>query len=1026
MNSGYITNFRSSLLCASLLSGCIFTAAPALAQDIDAAPGVEVDEEDEVIVVTGSRLRRDPNLGSPSPVVSINEDSFRGSADATETLRELPALSSSISSASSIDAGELDTVGSLTGTATLNLRALGSQRTLVLVNGRRHVAGVAETAVVDINSIPSSLIESVEVLTGGASAVYGADAVTGVVNFILDRDFQGVEIGAQAGISDKWDGDRIDAYVKAGQNFADGRGNLTLVGEYNRDSGLRFGDRARFRNDMIAADGPNPALRFQRGDLGADTPNFSNFYSLDNGYYPYGFSIPVPGSSRYNSIFSGGATPTSSEQALIDRAINSPTRLIAPQYQFQITSNGGVIIPGDFADPGTDLNGNGQSDCLESFTGYNGLLDYNGAYGLVGGCYVNTDNGLQIVDDGLIASNFNAFGGNGVIFDNNGYLVPKTERYGINLLADYEVNEAMTAFVEAKYVSQKTTFGTTQNSYYDLLTVAPDNPYIPAELQGVADAAGGLYITRDPTDLGPNIDTNVSETIRFVAGLEGDLSDSISYEVSVNYGRNKLTSTNNNNVLLDRFFAVIDVTSDEAGNPVCRSELDPTTRSPSTIFGIPSGEFGYLTFVPGQGQCKPANLFNGTQSISQEAVDFITTTTINTYTTEQLVYQGLISGDTDEFLMLPYDGIDFALGGEYRKETSTSVFDPLVRGILPVTTVDGNAGDFVGDLGFSQTSLATPPDQFLQNSGGSYDVYEVFGELGTTLIEDVPFFQELRLEAAGRFSHYSTVGTVWTYAVNGFWAPIEDIRFRGTYSRAVRAPNIAELFAPPQAAFFRPFDPCDQNEINRLQGIGYANIDNRIANCRSDGIPEGFSDPLSARFAGTIAGNPDLREETADTYTVGTVIQPSFIPRLAITVGLLQHQDRRCDQRARRSGRGSTIATTAHPSRTISVPRSPATVTRLRRSTWGSTHSRCRRSTSWASRPRASTLRFPTTSPWAIMISACPRRVRGSRSSISSTTPPIPPRWIRSWARSVVPNGRAAAPSATASGRSILPTRCNI
>lgn len=864
------TALKLGLLSATMFTGTMLTT-PAFAQESD---------DGDTIVVTGSRLQRDPNLGSPSPVTSIGEEDFRGGNDTTETLRTLPALTSSVSSASTLDAGELDSGGSV-GVATLNLRGLGAERTLVLVNGRRHVAGVAESGIVDVNSIPSSLIESVEVLTGGASAVYGADAVTGVVNFILQDDYEGIEIGAQIGMSEHADGDKYDLYGKFGHNFGDGRGNFTIVGEYTRDYGLRFGDRAQFRDGMIAADGPNPFLRFQKGDIGADTPNFADFYSLDNGYYPYGFRIPVPGSSQYDAIFSG-TTPTAAEQVLIDRAVNLPTRLIAPQYQFQITSNGGVIIPGNFSDPGADLDGNGVSDCLQSFSGYNGILDYSQAFGIVGGCWINTDNGVEIVDDGLIASNFNAFGGNGVIFDNNGYLIPEVSRYAINVLTHYDVGDSMRVYFEGKYVNQETTFGTTQNSYYDLLTVSADNPYIPASLQGVADSSGGLYITRDPTDLGPNIDTNESETWRFLIGLEGEVTSGIDFDVSANWGRYEMTEINNNNVLLDRFFAAIDVTTDVFGQPICRSELDPTVRSPSTIFGIPSGEFGYLTFVPGQGDCKPANLF-GTNSISQEAVDFITTTTIDRYATEQFVAQAIIAGDTDNFFQLPYDGIDFALGMEFREEKSRSMFDPLKRGILPVTTVDGNAGDFVGDLGFSQTSLATPPDEFLQNSGGSYNVFELFGEIGTTVLAGVPAFEELRFEFAGRYSDYSTVGGVFTYALNGIWSPIEDITFRGTYSRAVRAPNISELFAPPQAAFFRPFDPCDQTEIDRLQSIGYANIDNRIANCRADGIPEGFSDPLSARFAGTISGNPDLREETADTLTFGAVLQPRFLPGFAIS-----------------------------------------------------------------------------------------------------------------------------------------------
>ncbi|MGY6551281.1 MAG: TonB-dependent receptor domain-containing protein [Erythrobacter sp.] len=859
----------------------------ALAQDADVTSpdsifGGEPVEAADVITVTGSRLRRDSNLDSPSPIVSIDATALRGAQDVTDVLRTLPALTASVTSAQSVAPGELGSGGAI-GAATLNLRGMGAERTLVLVNGRRHVAGVAETSVVDINSIPASLIKSVEVLTGGASAVYGADAVTGVVNFILDRTFDGLEIGATGGISDRLDGGNVNSYIKWGKNFKDGRGNLTLVGEYTKDYGLRFGDRAQFRDGNIASNGPNPDLRFQRGDLGAGTPNFSNFFSLDNGFFPWGFVIPTPGSARFNSIFPAGVTPTAAEQALIDRALNAPTRKIGSQYQFNITSAGGIVVPADFADPFSDINGDGRSDCTSSFLGFNSLFDYRG-FGAVGGCWILTENGVKVVEDGLIASNFNSFGGDGVIFDNNGFLIPEIERFGFNILTDYDLGGGIKAVFEGKYYRQETTFGTKLNSFYDLLTVAPDNPFIPAPLRPISDAAGGLFITRDPTDLGPNIDTNVSETFRFVGGLEGDITDKIRFEVSANWGRYNLKEVNRNNVLLDRFFAAIDVTTDANGNPVCRSELDPTVRSPSTPFGIPAGEFGYLTFVPGQGQCRPANILGGPQSISPEAVDFITTTTINRFRTELFEIHSLVAGDTSDFFNLPYDSIQFAVGAEYRKETARSTFDPLVRGILPVTTVDGNAGDFVGDLGFTQTSLGTPPDGFFQNSGGSYDVIDVFGEIGTTLLRDLPLIDELRLELAGRMSHYNTVGTVFTYAVNGFWAPVRDLRFRGTLSRAVRAPNISELFAPPQAAFFRPFDPCDQTEIDRLVNAGDANVQNRIANCRADGIPEGFSDPLSARFAGTQSGNPNLREEVADTFTVGAVAQPRFIPGLSMTV----------------------------------------------------------------------------------------------------------------------------------------------
>ena len=148
----------------------------------------------ESVVVTGSRLQRDINATAPTPVSSISAETLKaaGNTDVTATLRELPALLSSTSVADSIERG-----GANIGQALLNLRQLGTNRTLVLVDGRRHVSGVAGSAAVDVSTIPPALIERVEVMTGGASAVYGADAVTGVVNYVLKRNFTGLQFDAQ-------------------------------------------------------------------------------------------------------------------------------------------------------------------------------------------------------------------------------------------------------------------------------------------------------------------------------------------------------------------------------------------------------------------------------------------------------------------------------------------------------------------------------------------------------------------------------------------------------------------------------------------------------------------------------------------------------------------------------------------------------------------------------------------------------------------------------------------------------------
>jgi len=360
-----------------------------------------------------------------------------------------------------------------------------------------------------------------------------------------------------------------------------------------------------------------------------------------------------------------------------------------------------------------------------------------------------------------------------------------------------------------------------------------------------------------------------------VGGLRGDITPHLNYEFSANYGRFETTALNRNRVLTDRFFAAIDVTTDPvSGQPICRSDID-RNPPPTTIFGIPVGDPAFYTFNPGDGQCRPANILGGIGSVSQEAIDFITQTTRNKFVLEQLVFNATFIGNTGAFFDLPGGPVDFVLGTEFRKENSNSTFDPLVLGILPVTTPFGNAGDLVGDLtGLSQNSLVFDTASQTANSGGTFDSFEFFGEIRLPLLRDVPFAHNLEFGAAARFATYSTVGGTFTWNVNGLYAPVQDILFRATYSEAVRAPNINELFDPAQGQFFRPIDPCDATELSNAADPGL-----RQANCTAFFNAIGFNpapggtysyvDPLTARFSGTISGNPDLQEETATTYTLG-------------------------------------------------------------------------------------------------------------------------------------------------------------
>ena len=224
-------------LTAGASLAALLLAAPALAQT-EAA--VAQDDARDEVVVTGSRIAR-PALEAPAPVTSIDAMTIQrsGETNLVELLNEVPSLVGSVDNDDSTNAS----IGS-TGLNTLNLRNLGVNRTLVLVNGRRHVGGSGSSTAVDINTIPVDLIERVDVLTSGTSSIYGADAVTGVVNFIMRDDFEGVAVRAQGGLTpDHGDAANYFASITAGKNFAGDRGNIVAAFEYSNENGIDTTDR---------------------------------------------------------------------------------------------------------------------------------------------------------------------------------------------------------------------------------------------------------------------------------------------------------------------------------------------------------------------------------------------------------------------------------------------------------------------------------------------------------------------------------------------------------------------------------------------------------------------------------------------------------------------------------------------------------------------------------------------------------------------------------------------------------------
>ena len=846
----------------------------ASASTIAMMSGVAVAQEDvsrqDTVVVTGSRIPTDPNLVSSVPVQSVDADDIKlsGEINLADVVNDIPALISSLTSDNSA-----------IGSNALNLRGLGAERTLTLVNGRRHVAGFRGTQAVDIGSIPRALVERVEVTTGGASAVYGSDAVTGVVNFILKDDFEGFEATGQYGVSGEADAETYSFDTIFGSNFDQGRGNVVATFSVEKDTGLSYGDRDWSKDNGIAVTQANPALRFQPGDLGANTPYFNSVYGS------FGSLIPTTAPS--------GVTLTAEEQALIARAAAAPPRVVLEDPRFWLTSQEGSVAPGFGGRSNTyiDANGNGIADCQESLGGQIGYL---------AGCWVTNDDGsIRVFEEGLIASGglWGSGGDGGRLNFNRDSLIPKTSKYVANLNAKYDLEPDLTVFFEGKYVYAEAVTFAEQDTYYDTLEIQYDNPFVPAELAPVMNDRYYLLLTQDPLDFSDNNPTsNERETYRFVGGLEWRPSDDHTMEVSLNHGSFTYTQ-NSTSIYLDRLFAAFDATTDANGNIVCRSDLDPTAYYPIDYFtasnGFADGSYysnGYYSFTPGDGQCKPLNPF-GTYSVSEAAQNFITTPITSQLELQQWVLSYLAYGEFDVLDMILDGPLGYAAGAEYRLESSDNQLDPTTLGVLPdgtPYTAGANINDFVPYL----NSLTSIDNVKQYNTAGEYDVTELFAEIRLPIFVDRPFAKEFTLDAAYRRADYSTSGVAETWKAGLSWAPVSDLSFRATISEAIRAPNISELFDPAlPITIAATADPCDPGNV----GLGTsAREGNCIADLQAAGVPltsivDGsgnyiWNNPLTGRFAGTSGGNPELDPETSKSVTIGAVFQPSFLDNFTLTV----------------------------------------------------------------------------------------------------------------------------------------------
>lgn len=774
---------------------CAVASALALNSGVVSAQEEPTIEEKDVekVVVTGSRVAQDSSLEAASPVLAIGAGDIKtsGQIDLGAMLRESPQLQASLPGSFSAFNG------TPLGASLLNLRNLGSERTLVMENGRRHVSGIEGTGSVDVNTISTALMRNVEVLTGGASAVYGADAVTGVVNFNMrsGASFDGLEVRTQSGVSDEMDANEF--FLSIANGFSTDKGDLVFAIEYQETSPVFARDRDFAGSGLFRRVANTSATQ---AAFGVD-PRFANTW--------------------------------------------------VPDYRLPISSDRGVI----------SLTGSAFGDVAGS-GGTVGCSTIGAS--MIPTCQVVGDNGLRPYNPGdVYIGAFDASGGDGVPGSPDSELIlPESKRILVQAVANYEINEYVNFFIDTKFVQSETKETNQVNGFNDDIPISLDNPFIPAELLSQInqlEAEGesvSLVMSRDVLDFNATSNPEAQrKTFRVVTGFEGYIPNTeLEYEVFYNYGRTDADITSRQRIE-DRYFAAIDAVIDPAtGNAVCRSDLDSSALPPTSPFPTVNGNFGFLTFQPGDGSCVPVNLF-GKDSISVEAANFIFQPGTDQNDIVQENFLAVVSGTSADLFELPAGPIAFAVGYEWRRESSE--FTPNTFSALGLT---------FGELD-SRAGPTNPSD-------GEYDVSEYFMEATIPLLEGMDFAERLELRAAYRSSDYDPYGTHDAWTVGSMWSPVETFSVRATYSEAVRVPNINEAFAPTFAATLGAGDdPCNQNFIGAGSEFREANCIALIGNAVADGSYDS-TNFLSAFVAGTTGGNQDLDPEEAETLTVGTVWRP--------------------------------------------------------------------------------------------------------------------------------------------------------
>ena len=768
---------RERLMASTMIGGATLlalSAAPAFAADEPAAPAPAAATVQEV-VVTGSRIPH-PGLTSVSPLTTVGSQDVKlqGVQNVEDLLNSLPQVMAEF--------GSMESNGA-SGTATVNLRGLGSARTLVLIDGKRLQAGDPNTTSPDLDFIPAPLVDRVDVVTGGASAVYGSDAVAGVVNFIMKKDFEGLRIDVQYGFDQH---DQHNSQIdKAVHNSATVIGNSVTLPTGSLTDGART--TVTIVGGANAADG-NGNVTF---------------------YFNYQHTDAVLEKAR---DFTACALSTD----------NTDTT-------FQYCGGSSTAFPGRFqiTDANTAYSQNGVNHC--------------------GTALKPTSCDYTIDSTGNVVPFSNAALYN---FAPLNYLQRPDQRYTAGEFSHYQLNPHIDVyssfmFMHDSSVAQIAGSGAFYGDPYAInctnnpLLTASEQSHFCEDVTGANLPAGTLV----PLDIGRRDVEGVGRVediehfdYRFVIGARGEITDGWNYDVYGQYGYVNRVALEEGYFSISKTNNALDVISNGAGGIECASA---SARAAG---------------------CVPWNIYNNPAfpgGVTAAQLKYLETSAMTDGNTTEQVVSANITGDLSKYgVKSPWakDGVGVSLGAEYRRESLTDDFDAAFQ-----------SGDLAG-LGGNAL-----------DTSGAFDVKEVFGEIRVPIIQDAPFAKELSFEGGYRYADYSSAGAVDSYKAGLDWQVVPDLRLRASYERAVRAPNVDELFTPAHFGDVVGTDPCagaspifslTQCENTGVTATQYGNV------------PQCSSSQCGVQNS----GNPDLKPEVSSTKSVGFVLTPTFLPGFNLSV----------------------------------------------------------------------------------------------------------------------------------------------